>query len=94
MTLRRRSFVQSVGAAALATSVPAAARAAGQARPGAGDAVLRALLDRIFNDRMTQSPESATALGLDIGKNATLKSQLSGRSAADEDQGDRPGDAG
>ncbi len=84
MTLRRRSFVQSVGAAALATSVPAAARAAGQARPGAGDAVLRALLDRIFNDRMTQSPESATALGLDTGKNAALKSQLSGRSAADE----------
>lgn len=84
MTLRRRSFVQSVGAAALATSVPAAARAAGQAKPGAGDAVLRALLDRIFNDRMTQSPESATALGLDTGKNAALKSQLSGRSAADE----------
>ncbi|MCA1196736.1 DUF885 family protein [Sphingomonas sp. R647] len=82
--MRRRSFVQSIGAAALATSVPAASRAAGQAKPGAGDAVLRALLDRIFNDRMTQSPEGATALGLDIGKNAALKSQLSGRSAADE----------
>jgi uncharacterized protein (DUF885 family) len=83
MTLRRRSFVQSIGAAALATSVPAAARAAGQAQAGTGDAALRALLDRIFNDRLTQSPESATALGLDTGKNSALRSQLSGRSAAD-----------
>ncbi len=83
MTLHRRSFVQSIGAAALATSAPAAARVAAQARPGAGDAVLRSLLDRIFNDRLTQSPESATALGLDTGKNTALKSQLSGRGAAD-----------
>ncbi|HEV7290186.1 DUF885 domain-containing protein [Sphingomonas sp.] len=81
--MRRRSFVQSIGAAALATSVPAAARAAGQAQAGTGDAALRALLDRIFNDRLTQSPESATALGLDTGKNSALRSQLSGRSAAD-----------
>ncbi|OYX51051.1 MAG: Tat pathway signal protein [Sphingomonas sp. 32-66-10] len=79
--MRRRSFVQSVGAAALASAVPAAARGRGLA--GSGDATLRSLLDRIFNDRMTQSPESATALGLDNGKNAALKSQLSGRSAAD-----------
>ena len=83
MTLRRRSFVQSIGAAALATSAPAAARVAAQARPGAGDGVLRSLLDRIFNDRLTQSPESATALGLDTGRNTALKSQLSGRAAAD-----------
>ncbi len=84
MTLRRRSFVQSIGAAALATSILAAARAAGEAKPGAGDAALRTLLDRIFNDRLTGSPEGATALGLDTGKNAALKSQLSGRSAKDE----------
>lgn len=83
MTLRRRSFVQSVGAAALASGVPAVARAE---KPGAGsgDAALRALLDRIFNDRMTQSPESATSLGLDTGGNAALRSQLSGRSRSDE----------
>lgn len=84
MTLRRRSFVQSIGAAALAASVPAAARAAGGATAGAGDVALRTLLDRIFNDRLTESPEGATSLGLDTGKNAALKSQLSGRSAADE----------
>ena len=84
MTLRRRSFVQSIGAAALATSIPAAARGPGEAATGSGDAALRALLDRIFNDRLTESPEGATALGLDTGANAALKSQLSGRSAADE----------
>lgn len=84
MSLRRRSFVQSIGAAALATSIPAAARGPGEAATGSGDAALRTLLDRIFNDRLTESPEGATALGLDTGKNAALKSQLSGRSAADE----------
>jgi uncharacterized protein (DUF885 family) len=83
MTLHRRSFIQSIGAAALATTVPGTARAALQERSGAGDAALRTLLDLLFNDRMTVSPESATALGLDTGKNAALKSQLSGRSAAD-----------
>ncbi|WP_439539633.1 DUF885 domain-containing protein [Sphingomonas sp.] len=82
--MRRRSFVQSIGAAALATSIPAAARGPGEAATGSGDAALRALLDRIFNDRLTESPEGATALGLDTGANAALKSQLSGRSAADE----------
>ncbi|MFL9842132.1 DUF885 family protein [Sphingomonas sp. ST-64] len=80
--MRRRSFVQSIGAAALAGALPASAREAGQ-KAGASDAALRALLDRIFNDRLTESPEGATALGLDTGKNAALKSQLSGRSAAD-----------
>ncbi len=84
MTLRRRSFVQSIGAAVLATSIPAAARGPGEATTGSGDAALRTLLDRIFNDRLTESPEGATALGLDTGKNAALRSQLSGRSAADE----------
>lgn len=84
MTLRRRSFVQSIGAAALASSIPVAARAAAGATTGSGDAALRTLLDRIFNDRLTESPEGATSLGLDTGKNAALKSQLSGRSAADE----------
>jgi uncharacterized protein (DUF885 family) len=84
MTLRRRSFVQSIGAAALASSVAAPARAGADTKPGAGDMALRTLLDRIFNDRMTESPEGATALGLDTGAKAGLKSQLSGRSAADE----------
>jgi hypothetical protein len=45
MTLRRRSFVQSIGAAVLATSIPAAARGPGEATTGSGDAALRTLLD-------------------------------------------------
>jgi uncharacterized protein (DUF885 family) len=81
MPMRRRSFVSSVGAAALAGVVPA--RAAQAAAAGASDAKLRALLDQIFADRLAENPEGATALGLDTGKNAALKSQLSGRSPAD-----------
>ncbi|WP_423607370.1 DUF885 domain-containing protein [Sphingomonas sp. MS122] len=79
--MRRRSFVSSVGAAALAGVVPTRAAATGTA--GANDAKLRALLDQIFADRLAENPEGATALGLDTGKNAALKSQLSGRSPAD-----------
>lgn len=80
MPMRRRSFVGSVGAAALAVALPAQAQ---QGKSGAGDAKLRALLDQIFTDRLAENPEGATALGLDTGKNAALKSQLSGRSVAD-----------
>ncbi|MCW4460533.1 DUF885 family protein [Sphingomonas sp. BT-65] len=79
--MRRRSFVCSVGAAALAGVVPARAVQASSA--GAGDARLRTLLDQIFADRLAENPEGATALGLDTGKNAALKSRLSGRSPAD-----------
>lgn len=83
MSMRRRSFVGSAGAAALVAALPATAR---QAKPasGTGDVKFRALLDTIFNDRLAESPEGATSLGLDTGKNAALKSQLSGRSPADD----------
>jgi uncharacterized protein (DUF885 family) len=79
--MRRRTFVATVGAGALAGPLPAWAI---QARPGSNDAKLRALLDRIFADRLASDPEGATQLGLDTGKNAGLKSRLSGRSAADD----------
>lgn len=79
----RRSFLGQASVAALAAGLPSAVFAA-SAKPA--DQKLRTLLDTIFNDRLTQSPEGATRLGLDIGKNAALKSQLSGRSAADTAQ--------
>ncbi|HSX56373.1 MAG TPA: DUF885 family protein, partial [Sphingomonas sp.] len=80
--MRRRSFVGSAGAAALVAALPATAR---QGKPaGAEDVKFRALLDKIFEDRLTESPEGATSLGLDTGKNAALKSQLSGRSPSDD----------
>ena len=77
----RRSFLGQASVAALAAGLPTAAFAAASGKPA--DQKLRTLLDTIFNDRLTQSPEGATRLGLDTGKNAALKSQLSGRSAAD-----------
>ncbi|ODP36133.1 DUF885 domain-containing protein [Sphingomonas turrisvirgatae] len=79
--MRRRTFVATVGAGALTGAFPALAA---QATAGADDAKLRAALDRIFADRLADNPEGATALGLDTGANAGLKSRLSGRSAADD----------
>ena len=82
MPMRRRSFVGSAGAVALAAALPATARQ-GKPAGGSGDARFRTLLDKIFEDRLTENPEGATSLGLDTGKNAALKSQLSGRSPTD-----------
>jgi uncharacterized protein (DUF885 family) len=80
--MRRRSFMGSAGAAALVAALPATARQASGA--GGADAKFRVLLDKIFGDRLAESPEGATSLGLDTGKNAALKSQLSGRAPADD----------
>lgn len=82
MPMRRRSFMGSAGATALVAALPATARQATGA--GKADAKFRALLDKIFEDRLAESPEGATSLGLDTGKNAALKSQLSGRAPADD----------
>ena len=73
----RRQFMAGAGAAALASTAVA------QVAPGAAaDAQLRTLLDRFFYDRLADSPEGATSLGLDTGPRAALRSQLSDRSAA------------
>lgn len=75
--MHRRQFMVGAGAAALASPLIAQTAAA-----GLQDAELRALLDRFFYDRLNDSPEGATSLGLDTGPRAALKSQLSDRSAA------------
>jgi len=75
----RRAFLLSSGALA---AVGAAPRAIAQAAAGSEDARLRALLDRIFYDRLADSPEQATSLGLDTGERAALRSRLSDNSAA------------
>ncbi len=67
------------GAAALA-ALPRAADAQGPA--GAQDALLRAMLDGFFDEELRMSPEGATSLGLDTGRNADLRGRLSDRSAA------------
>lgn len=76
----RRHFLFSGSAAALAFAAePTFARVAGKS----GDATLNATLDAIFNDTMVHSPEFATALGLDTGKLASLRSRLSPVTAAE-----------
>ena len=72
----RRTFLGSTGAAALTTALPAVAQTA-----SANDAKLRTLLDRFFYDRIGENPEGATALGLDNGERAALKSKLNDGSA-------------
>lgn len=77
----RRTFIGQAGGAALATGlVPAAIAQTGKA--GADDTALRALLDRMFYDRLPDNPEGATRLGLDTGERAALKSRLSDETIA------------
>ncbi len=80
----RRSLLATGGALAVASTVPALPALAQSAAPAAapGDAAFKALLDRIFYDRLTESPEGATQLGLDTGARAALRSQLGDQSAA------------
>ncbi|WP_374531164.1 DUF885 family protein [Novosphingobium sp.] len=76
----RRQFLASGSAAALAFAVePALAKG----RALKGDAALNATLDAIFEDGIAHSPEYATALGLDKGKLAPLRGQLSPGTAAE-----------
>ena len=71
--INRRQLL--AGAAALGVTGPALAQ------PTADDQLL-ALFDAIFAEGIADSPERATALGLDTGANAGLKSQLSDYSRA------------
>jgi uncharacterized protein (DUF885 family) len=66
------------GTAAVALAGPAAALTG----PSPADAQLLTLFDAMFAEGIAASPERATALGLDTGANAGLKSQLSDYSRA------------
>ena len=76
--MNRRQFLATSGASALAVATPATALAA----PKSQDARFRAMLDRFFYDRLADSPEGATRLGLDTGPRAALRGRLSDTSAA------------
>lgn len=76
--MNRRAFLLSSGALAVAGAAPVWAQTAA----GSADGRLRALLDKIFYDRLAESPEQATSLGLDIDERAALRSRLSDNSAA------------
>ena len=68
--LNRRALL-AAGAAAVAT--PALAQTGGSAQ-------LAKLFDTFFNENLRRGPEGATALGLDKGPNADLRSKLSDQS--------------
>ena len=74
----RRHLLMSAGAAGLAL---AAARAMAQpASNGPAAATLNGLLDRLAEEVLQSSPETAAGLGLDNGPHAALKSRLDDRS--------------
>ena len=77
----RRAFLLSTGAVA-AASIASPAFAQGAA--GSQDTQLRTLLDKFVYDRLNDSPEQATSLGLDTGERAPLRTRLSDNSAAGE----------
>lgn len=74
-SIDRRVFLATTAGAALAGAAPALAQ-------GGEDAKLRALLDKIFNEQIDDSPERATSLGLDKEGRAELKSRLDDNSQA------------
>jgi uncharacterized protein (DUF885 family) len=79
----RRGFLATSAGAALVAASPALAQPALVQTAGAQDARLLALLDRIFNEEVDDSPERATSLGLDKGPRAALKSHLDDNSSAE-----------
>ncbi len=79
----RRHFIAAAGAAA--TAFAAEPLWAKVAAPNPDKALL-SLLDAMFNDGIARSPEFATSLGLDKGKLAPLRAQLSPPTAAERNR--------
>ncbi len=83
--MERRDFLKNSALGGLATiGLPATAMAAGS--EGNGDAAFVALLDGLFYDGLSLSPERATSTGFDKGERAALKSQLDDRSKVGRDR--------
>ncbi len=81
MTIDRRHLLVASAAASLAAVTGAkAAKPTAAATPG--DAALNRYLETVSEHMLKVSPETATSLGLDTGKRAALKSQLSDASMA------------
>jgi len=83
----RRAFITSSAAAAALSTLPArsafAQNSAGTAAaPSPGDARLNAAFDQVLRETVRQSPEFATSLGLDTGKDADLRHMLGDNSYA------------
>ena len=83
----RRAFIMSSAATAALSTLPArstfARNSAGTAAaPSPGDARLNAAFDQVLRETVRQSPEFATSLGLDTGKDADLRHMLGDNSYA------------
>lgn len=82
--MNRRQLLAQGSIVALASAAPLAAHQAASGPTASADTAFRTLLDQIFRARLSDSPEGATRLGLDVGARAALKSQLSDRTKAEE----------
>ena len=82
----RRHFLTASAATATVAALPAGAQspAAPTATKSPADARFHALLDKMFYDRISENPEGATRLGLDVGARAALRSQLNDDSPASQ----------
>jgi uncharacterized protein (DUF885 family) len=76
----RRKLLQAAIGLALAGAFTSATAADARRSAATADAALAALLQRLAEQHLRRSPEEATGLGLDTGKNAALRSQLDDRS--------------
>jgi uncharacterized protein (DUF885 family) len=81
--LDRRSFLLSTAAlgATAASSNAAFAAAPVSASDPAEAAKLNALMDKVFNEQLDESPQDVTSLGIDTGVRAPARSKLDNRSA-------------
>jgi uncharacterized protein (DUF885 family) len=77
--MQRRDFILSGVATAVAATL---SRRAFADAPSGEAARARALYDAIFEQTLIASPQGATTLGLDTGRNAALRSKLDDRSPA------------
>jgi uncharacterized protein (DUF885 family) len=79
--LSRREAIAALASAAALPLIAACGGDRAPARHATDDADALALLDRLANNLLRLSPESATSLGIDTGARAALRSQLADRSA-------------
>jgi uncharacterized protein (DUF885 family) len=74
MYLNRRDLIRSAGAAGAVTLLPGPVT--GQAAMQPSDAAATALLDSLAEEHLRLAPETATSLGVDVGRRAPLKARL------------------
>ena len=82
MSLDRRQLLTAAAATSLIAAAPKTRGAAHAAAHAPGDAALNRYFDTVSEHILATGPEGATGLGLDTGKRAALKSQLSDASMA------------